>query len=48
MGRRKAARRRKASGQAVLDRFAALADRRRVPFGALLEQLLDEVGAGQR
>jgi hypothetical protein len=29
----------------VLDRFAALADRRRIPFGALLEQLLDEAGA---
>jgi hypothetical protein len=29
----------------VLTRFAALADQRRVPFGALLEQLLDEVGA---
>ena len=29
----------------VLARFAALADRRRVPFGALLEQLLDEAGA---
>jgi hypothetical protein len=29
----------------VLDRFAALANRRRVPFGALLEQLLDEAGA---
>jgi hypothetical protein len=27
------------------ERFAALADRRRVPFGALLEQLLNEVGA---
>jgi hypothetical protein len=29
----------------VLARFAALADRRRIPFGALLEQLLDEIGA---
>ena len=29
----------------VLARFAALADRRRIPFGALLEQLLDEAGA---
>jgi hypothetical protein len=28
----------------VLARFAALADQRRIPFGALLEQLLDEVG----
>ena len=28
----------------VLARFAALADRRRIPFGALLEQLLDEAG----
>ena len=29
----------------VLARFAALADRRRIPFGALLEQLLDAAGA---
>jgi hypothetical protein len=29
----------------VLARFAALADRRRIPFGALLEQLIDEAGA---
>ena len=29
----------------VLARFTALADRRRIPFGALLEQLLDEAGA---
>jgi hypothetical protein len=27
----------------VLARFTALADHRRIPFGALLEQLLDEV-----
>jgi hypothetical protein len=27
----------------VLARFTALADQRRIPFGALLEQLLDEV-----
>jgi hypothetical protein len=29
----------------VLVRFAALAEKRRIPFGALLEQLLDEIGA---
>ena len=29
----------------VLDRFTKLADQRRIPFGALLEQLLDEAGA---
>jgi hypothetical protein len=29
----------------VLARFTALADRRCIPFGALLEQLLDEAGA---
>jgi hypothetical protein len=29
----------------VLARFAALADQRRIPFGALLEQLLDAAGA---
>jgi hypothetical protein len=29
----------------VLARFAALADQRRIPFGALLEQLLDTAGA---
>jgi hypothetical protein len=29
----------------VLARFTALADRRRIPFGALLEQLLNETGA---
>lgn len=29
----------------VLDQFAALAEKRRIPFGALLEQLLDEAGA---
>jgi hypothetical protein len=29
----------------VLTRFTALADQRRVPFGALLEQLLDGAGA---
>jgi hypothetical protein len=28
----------------VLARFAALADQRRIPFGALLEELLDEAG----
>jgi len=28
----------------TLERFIALADRRRVPLGGLLEQLLDEVG----
>jgi hypothetical protein len=28
----------------VLARFAALADQRGIPFGALLEQLLDEAG----
>jgi hypothetical protein len=29
----------------VLDRFTKLADQRRIPFGALLEQLIDEAGA---
>jgi hypothetical protein len=29
----------------VLACFAALADRRRIPFGALLEELLDAAGA---
>ena len=28
----------------VLDRFTKLAEKRRIPFGALLEQLLDESG----
>jgi hypothetical protein len=28
----------------VLARFAALADQRGIPFGALLEQLIDEAG----
>jgi hypothetical protein len=29
----------------VLARFTALAEKRRIPFGALLEQLIDEAGA---
>jgi hypothetical protein len=29
----------------VLDRFTKLAEKRRIPFGALLEQLIDEAGA---